>query len=415
MDPSIQNGKSTAIKRVIYAWPYLTWGGAQIYFLGLLKEARKYFDISVVMPAGSDPQLVKYFEEEGIEPDFFEPAFERPVGSGLSSKYELHRSKIASERGLLNHLEEKYDLESSIVHIELAPWQSLLSLVWLSLRTIVFITMHNSLPHVNPIRKALWNLKLRTISRFRHFHPFSSNRDSKNYFKGMYSDEMHKSIAVTYTNVNPEEIDVAYDAQIDREAIRKANGLRADSFLVICVGQFVDRKGRWTFLDAAKRVIAESDDIDFAWVSNSELSSSDASKIEDYDLGDRFKLIDSDSVGNEHSDLFKLVRASDIFVLPSFVEGLPISLLEAMALEMPCISTSINAIPEAVIHEETGLLIEAGDDVDLAGSIMRLRSDEELREALRSAARELVLNTFNEKEVAKIASERYLAAARLKK
>ena len=71
--------------------------------------------------------------------------------------------------------------------------------------------------------------------------------------------------------------------------------------------------------------------------------------------------LSSDQIGTEHVDLFKLLRLADVFALPSYVEGLPISIIEAMALGIPTISTNINAIPEAIKHLETGILIEAGN------------------------------------------------------
>jgi glycosyltransferase involved in cell wall biosynthesis len=105
-----------------------------------------------------------------------------------------------------------------------------------------------------------------------------------------------------------------------------------------------------------------------------------------------------------------MFRLGDVFVLASFVEGLPISLLEAMALGIPSISTNVNAIPEAVKHLETGILIEAGDDKKLAESILLLKSDENLREKLAEQGQNWVLKNFDEREVAKIAMAAYKQA-----
>ncbi len=86
---------------------------------------------------------------------------------------------------------------------------------------------------------------------------------------------------------------------------------------------------------------------------------------------------------------------------------MPISLLEAMALGIPSISTNVNAIPEAVKHLETGWLIEAGDADHLALAINTLKNDKNLREKISKNGRDFVLANFNEKVVAKIALERY--------
>ncbi len=83
-----------------------------------------------------------------------------------------------------------------------------------------------------------------------------------------------------------------------------------------------------------------------------------------------------------------------------------------MALGIPTISTEINAIPEAVKHLQTGLLIEAGNSVALKDSIQKLKDNDELTEKLSKNGREFVLSKFNEKTVAKIAVESYIEAYR---
>ncbi len=399
------------IERVIYAWNYLSWGGAQVYFLGLIKEVKKHFDVSVVMPEGSDRQLIDYFREQGVECEFFGPSTDKPPRNALTARIRHHVSKGMSEHAMLNALDKRFDLESSIVHVELSPWQSLLPLIWLSLRTQVFITMHNSLPPVNRMRRLLWKIKLRIISSFENFHAFASNKDARRYFKGLYSKEFYEGLKVTYTNVDPEEIDAALNTEIDVGEIRERHGIPKEAFVVICVGQFIDRKGRWTFLDAAKILAETSSGIHFVWVSNSKLTPEDEKRVDSYFLNTVFSLVASEDVGAEHIDLFKLVRCSDVFVLPSFQEGLPISLLEAMALELPCVSTRVNAIPEAVFDAKTGLLVEPGDAKGLAVAILKLKNNPTARQDLASAGRNIVLEKFNERAVAKIALDEYFKAA----
>ena len=92
------------------------------------------------------------------------------------------------------------------------------------------------------------------------------------------------------------------------------------------------------------------------------------------------------------------MRLADVFALVSFQEGLPISLLEAMALKIPCISTNVNAIPEAVKHLETGLLIEAGDAEKLAEYFLKLKADKELREKLAKKRTKIRSPKFQRKD-----------------
>lgn len=392
---------------IIYAWNYIEWGGAQIYYLALIKAVKKEFDVKIILPEKSDVQLLSFIRVLEIKYEFFKTEADNQPAPTLKRKLQRHLRKFKAERALLEHL-EKSDLKNSIVHVELSPWQSLLHLMKLARKTRVFITAHNSLPPVTKYRRALLKAKFRIIEKFQNFHFFCSNEDSKNYFRQFFSPEfVEKKITVTYTSVNPIEIDEALSAELNREELCAKFSIPRDKFLVVCVGQFIDRKGRWTFLEAAKTVCKTNDDIAFVWISNSKPSVEDLQKAEDFGLGNNFRLITSDQIGGGRIDLFKMFRLADAFVLASFVEGLPISLLEAMALGIPSISTNVNAIPEAVKHLETGILIEAGDDAKLAESILLLKMDKNLRKKFSENGRSWILKNFDEREVARIAIEAY--------
>lgn len=75
----------------------------------------------------------------------------------------------------------------------------------------------------------------------------------------------------------------------------------------------------------------------------------------------------------------KAFTQSDIFILPSYAEGLPTTMLEAMAAGLPIIATSVGAIPEIIEDGKDGFLIEPGDHYALAERILRLAEDKILR------------------------------------
>ncbi|HEX3146251.1 MAG TPA: glycosyltransferase, partial [Pyrinomonadaceae bacterium] len=77
-------------------------------------------------------------------------------------------------------------------------------------------------------------------------------------------------------------------------------------------------------------------------------------------------------------DVFAAVNAFDLFVLPSDLEGVPYVVLEAMSQAKPIVATRVGGVPEAVIHEETGLLIPPRDPKALAAAIETLITDEVL-------------------------------------
>ena len=68
----------------------------------------------------------------------------------------------------------------------------------------------------------------------------------------------------------------------------------------------------------------------------------------------------------------RLLDASDVFVLPSHAEGLPMALLEAMAAGLPAIVTPVGGIPDVLTHGAEGLLVEPGTSYQLAAAMTRL-------------------------------------------
>ncbi len=86
-----------------------------------------------------------------------------------------------------------------------------------------------------------------------------------------------------------------------------------------------------------------------------------------------------------HDEILPMLRAADIFCLPSFSEGVPVVLMEAMAHSVPVVTTQIMGIPELVENERTGLLVAPGRVDVLVDALARLVADPELREPARSA------------------------------
>ncbi|MFB2938664.1 glycosyltransferase family 4 protein [Aerosakkonemataceae cyanobacterium BLCC-F154] len=87
----------------------------------------------------------------------------------------------------------------------------------------------------------------------------------------------------------------------------------------------------------------------------------------------------------------RLLAETDIFVLPSYNEGLPMALLEAMSWGIPVITTPVGGIPEVVTHKQNGLLVDPGDTEQLKVALELLVKDRTLRLLLGNAARQRVL------------------------
>jgi glycosyltransferase involved in cell wall biosynthesis len=86
----------------------------------------------------------------------------------------------------------------------------------------------------------------------------------------------------------------------------------------------------------------------------------------------------------------ELLATADAFILPSYHEGLPMSMLESMAWGLPVIVTPVGGIPEVIRHHENGLLVEPGNQSQLTQAMQKLIRDESLRISIGTAARESV-------------------------
>jgi sugar transferase (PEP-CTERM/EpsH1 system associated) len=106
-------------------------------------------------------------------------------------------------------------------------------------------------------------------------------------------------------------------------------------------------------------------------------------------------------------DVLQLLPAFDIFIQPSHHEGLPNTVLEAMAAGLPVVATSVGGTPELVVNGETGLLVPSGDSDALAGAITELLEHPEVRDRLGQAGQERVKLHFSVDEMVRKIEQLY--------
>jgi glycosyltransferase involved in cell wall biosynthesis len=400
--------------KIVFLWTYTKWGGAQVYFFAIMKLAREDWDIVVLIPKDSRRDLLSFLEDLGIRYEFLENTFDPEPETTLKRKLSRQVRRIRSEIETYRAL-RRFDTRDAVFHIEVAPWQSWILLALLALRKAkVFATLHNFRPDPPLWRRLVWKSRFQIVSRLPGFHIFASNKDTKEGLKEWVTPNFWDDIQVTYTCVDPTQIALARETELDRSAERGKYRINKDKFVVLAVGQFIDRKGRWTFLEAAAKVLRLTADVQFVWVMPNEIPDKDQKRVTDFGLVDAFVPVLSGSIGSDRISILRFFRIADAFALPSFVEGLPIALLEAMAIGIPSISTNVYAIPEAVHDQQTGILIEAGDSDALCAAIMRLKEDPKLRVRLSNDGSDYVLKHFDEREAAAICINAYENALAVK-
>lgn len=99
-------------------------------------------------------------------------------------------------------------------------------------------------------------------------------------------------------------------------------------------------------------------------------------------------------LGNRH-DVPEVLAAADVFVLASHYEGQGLSIMEAMAAGLPVVATRVGGIPELIDHQKDGYLVEANDITGLGAALLKLVSDNALREHLGISARQRAVREFD--------------------
>ncbi|MBU0514828.1 MAG: glycosyltransferase, partial [Proteobacteria bacterium] len=113
-------------------------------------------------------------------------------------------------------------------------------------------------------------------------------------------------------------------------------------------------------------------------------------------LARRYGLEDKVALIGVRRDIPRILSLSDIFVLQSRWEGLPVSILEAMASGLPVVATQVGGIAELVVDQHTGLLVPSRDQAALGAALARLLDDAELRRHLGRAGQERFRSHFEQ-------------------
>lgn len=374
----------------------MQWGGAQIYFLALIRSVSHKFEVKAVLPNGSDKKLLQYLEANNIAYDFFEGSMDSSNAESVGRRIKRRLNDSFTNLSLAKHL-SKYDLKNSIVQIDVAPWAGFALLFYLISKTNVFVTFHTAIPQLSFLRRALWKTKFTILTASSHFRIAASNLDVKKSLRPFVGESRYQQIEIVYSSVNAEEIEKVLKENKTRRKIAEKYNFPLEKTWVCNVAQFIERKGSRVFLEAVEILQKQRSDLFFYWLGTAPLVKEVEETIEKYDLKDNFRYLAANEIGDSRHDLLMLLKAADLFVLPSFQEGLPVSLLEAMALGKACIASNVNAIPEAVTHNETGVLVEAGDAGKLVTAIGELADDKFRQVKLGENAQRLVLENFEEK------------------
>jgi glycosyltransferase involved in cell wall biosynthesis len=241
-------------------------------------------------------------------------------------------------------------------------------------------------------------LKMDFYSRLNQYY-------TKRYFDRIIavSEDIKGQLAEYY---NPDKIEVIHNS-VDlekikpvgrRKEIREEFGIDDDTIVIGSAGRMVPVKGYEILLESARILLEDRNDVYFLLAGDGPQKNELEKLAENLKITDRFKFV------GFRDDIYDFLDSLDIFVMTSHHEGIPIILLEAMALEKPIVATSVGGIPEIVDNGLSGLLVSPGNPNKLTVAYNEIISNHKLRKKIEMQSK----ITINERFTGKIQIQKIL-------
>ena len=333
---------------IVHTESSLGWGGQEIRILseaqGLIRRGH---DVRLLCP----PQARIHAEAANWDVPVVALPIERkrPVGLGA-----LHHWFGANTSDIVN------------THSSTDSWLSALALVALGRPTRIVRTRHISAP-----------VPRGPLSRWLYMRAAAHVVTTGEALKRQLVE--HNGFRASRIESVPTGIDAGRFRPGDRQAARARFGLPQDKTLVGIVATLRSWKGHAFLIEAMTRLPAH---IELVIVGDGPQREALERKIASLGLRGRVRM------QGQQADVLPWLRALDIFALPSYAnEGVPQALVQAMLVELACVTTPVGGIPELAEHERTALMVPPSDAIALAAAIERFAGDEALRRELGEAAR----------------------------
>jgi colanic acid/amylovoran biosynthesis glycosyltransferase len=236
-----------------------------------------------------------------------------------------------------------------------------------------------------------WSFTMHGPTEFynvRHFHLAEKARDAR--FVICISEFARSQLM---TLIEPEHwgklrvvhcgVDVERFARVDHDR-------NHDPVQIACVGRLVPEKGQPLLIEAVAAIARSGADVRVTFAGDGPERPALEQLATELRVADRIEFLGA----VPHTDVDELLRRTDIFCLPSFAEGVPIVLMEAMAMELPVVASRVMGIPELIEDRVSGRLVAPGSLSNLVDALSDLVSDPDQRRQLGRAGRTQVASQF---------------------
>jgi glycosyltransferase involved in cell wall biosynthesis len=186
-----------------------------------------------------------------------------------------------------------------------------------------------------------------------------------------------------------------FDQSSQRQNLRNSWKVSDSDILLGIIGRLAPEKGHEVLFKALQQLISRYPSVKCLVVGDGPLR-------EDLEnLTKKMSLSSHVIFTGIRKDIADIYHACDIMINASFIEGMPMTILEAMASHLPIIATKVGGVPQVIDDHKNGILLEAGQPDQLANAIEELVSNPGLRKLLAQKAYQDVCNQFSDKRMAK--------------
>jgi glycosyltransferase involved in cell wall biosynthesis len=213
----------------------------------------------------------------------------------------------------------------------------------------------------------------------------TDNISVKNHYQRVLKTD--KPVQVIPNGINC--YDIYNPALFNRKAIREEMELAGNDLAVFFIGRLSEEKNPDVFCKVAKNLIGEKN-LKFFVIGDGP-ARQDVEKL--------IKDINSKSITylGYKSEVAEYLSAADIFVLPSSIEGFPLSILEAMAMRVACVASDVGAVAEVIDNGENGFVVKPGSVQEISEVIKKLNNDKDELMRIKNNARKKVEKTYSNK------------------
>jgi glycosyltransferase involved in cell wall biosynthesis len=362
---NLYNKHANQRPNVLLALPWMTFGGAETLIYNFCSELKAKYNISFITGLKSENEWEWKFSE--------------------ISPYIYHLANIFEDDMMYMDFISNYITTRNIEVLHIVHTSFMFPLLQglkeLHPNLKIIVTLFND-------RAEHFNL---AIDSYRYIDVFSTDNNlvAKHYKKALKQN--HKPVVRIangidcYSNYNPK--------LYDREKQRRLLGLESDEKAVFFIGRLSEEKNPDIFIEVAKRFIEKGQrnlKVKFFVIGDGIMRDMVEKKI---------RHINSERIIylGYQAKIAPFLCSADIFVLPSSVEGFPLSILEAMAMNVAVISSRVGAVPDIIEDGKNGMIVTPGSTTEIEERIETLLNDDMLLNRIKMESRLAVEEVYSSK------------------